>query len=83
MVINNNIPAQSAASNLLLSQANLGKSLARLGSGSKIVTPADDAAALNVNVDSEHDVFTMNGLDLTAAVYATTLAADITTRAAA
>jgi flagellin len=176
MVINTNLPAQTAASDLLLSQANLGKSLARLSSGSKIVTPADDAAglvdagrlaaqikridaananvgnavsftqtqdgylkkiakafdrmgelailaqditksdadrslynaefqqltsyvnnaankdfngvslfsaaALNINVDSEHDVFTMNGVDLTAAVYATTLAADITTRAA-
>ncbi len=177
MVINNNLPAQTAASDLLLSQANLGKSLARLSSGSKILTPADDAAglvdasrldaqikridaananvgnatsftqtqdgylkkiaqafdrmgelailaqdvtksdadrslynaefqqltsfvnnaaskdfngvslfsaaALNVNVDSEHDVFTMNGVDLTAAIYATTLAADITTPAGA
>src|SRR5712691_10266517 len=46
MVINNNLPAQTAASDLLLSQANLGKSLARLSSGSKIVTPADDAAGL-------------------------------------
>src|SRR5258708_39748534 len=46
MVINTNLPAQTAASDLLLSQANLGKSLARLSSGSKIVTPADDAAGL-------------------------------------
>src|SRR5260370_14808364 len=46
MVINNNLPAQTAASDLLLSQANLGKSLARLSSGSKIVTPADDAGGL-------------------------------------
>src|SRR5258708_15236284 len=177
MVINTNLPAQTAASDLLLSQANLGKSLARLSSGSKIVTPADDAAglvdasrldaqikridaananvgnatsftqtqagylkniaqafdrmgelailaqdvtksdadrslfnaefqqlttfvnnaaskdfngvslfstaALSVNVDSVHDVFTMNVVDLTAPVYATTLAADITTRARA
>jgi hypothetical protein len=82
MVINNNLPAQTTASDLLLSQANLGQSLARLSSGSQIVTPADDAAALNVNVDSEHEVFTMIGVDLTAAFYATTLAADITTRAA-
>jgi flagellin len=46
MVINNNLPAQTAASNLSLSQANLGQSLARLSPGSKIVTPADDAAGL-------------------------------------
>ncbi len=46
MVINTNLPAQTAASDLLLSQANLGKSLARLSSGSKIVTPADDAGGL-------------------------------------
>ena len=48
MVINTNISAQVAASNLQTSQSNLSKSLARLSSGSKIVNPADDAAGLAV-----------------------------------
>jgi flagellin len=49
MVINTNIQAQSAASNLQSSQAMLSKSLARLSSGSKIVSPSDDAAGLAVS----------------------------------
>jgi flagellin len=49
MVINTNISAQTAASNLEQSQAMLAKSLARLSSGSKIVNPADDAAGLAVS----------------------------------
>ena len=49
MVINTNIGAQTAASNLQQSQAMLAKSLARLSSGSKIVNPADDAAGLAVS----------------------------------
>src|SRR5688572_19936547 len=48
MVINTNITAQTAASNLQQSQSALAKSLARLSSGSKIVSPADDAAGLAV-----------------------------------
>ncbi len=48
MVINTNVQAQSAASNLETSSAMLAKSLARLSSGSKIVNPADDAAGLAV-----------------------------------
>ena len=48
MVINTNISSQTAASNLQQSQAALAKSLARLSSGSKIVSPADDAAGLAV-----------------------------------
>lgn len=48
MVINTNIQAQTAASNLSSSQAMLAKSLARLSSGSKIVQPSDDAAGLAV-----------------------------------
>ncbi|MCL5095946.1 MAG: flagellin [Candidatus Omnitrophica bacterium] len=48
MVINTNIQAQAAAQNLQNSQAALSKSLARLSSGSKIVSPADDAAGLAV-----------------------------------
>ena len=49
MVINTNLQAQTASSNLLTSQAMLAKSLARLSSGSKIVNPADDAAGLAVS----------------------------------
>ncbi len=48
MVINTNIQAQAAASNLSTSTSMLSKSLARLSSGSKIVNPADDAAGLAV-----------------------------------
>ncbi len=48
MVINTNIQAQTAASNLGTSSAMLAKSLSRLSSGSKIVSPADDAAGLAV-----------------------------------
>ena len=49
MVINTNIQALTAASNLHTSQAMLTKSLARLSSGSKIVNPSDDAAGLAVS----------------------------------
>ena len=48
MVINTNIQAQAAASNLQTSTAMLSKSLARLSSGSKIVNPSDDAAGVAV-----------------------------------
>jgi flagellin len=48
MVINTNITAQISANNLGQSQGMLSKSLARLSSGSKIVTPADDAAGIAV-----------------------------------
>jgi flagellin len=46
MVINTNIAAESSASLLATSSANLAKSLQRLSSGSKIVSPEDDAAGL-------------------------------------
>ena len=45
-VINTNIQAIAAARNLNASQEMLGRSLARLSSGSKIVNPSDDAAGL-------------------------------------
>ncbi|HYG33638.1 MAG TPA: flagellin, partial [Clostridia bacterium] len=48
MVINTNTTAQRSAGNLNRSQALLSRSLARLSSGSKIVSPADDAAGLAV-----------------------------------
>ena len=49
MVINTNAAAQQTANNLNVSGTKLAKSLARLSSGSKIVTPADDAAGLAVS----------------------------------
>jgi flagellin len=49
MVINTNTAAQVGAANLQNSQALLAKSLARLSSGSKIVSPSDDAAGLAVS----------------------------------
>jgi len=50
MVINTNTSAQSSATLLQQSSANLSKSLARLSSGSKIVSPADDSAGLAVSM---------------------------------
>jgi flagellin len=49
MVINTNIEALQNANNLNASATGLAKSLARLSSGSKIVTPSDDAAGLAVS----------------------------------
>lgn len=48
MVINTNISAQNGARQLGESSAMLSKSLARLSSGSKIISPEDDAAGLAV-----------------------------------
>ncbi|KAF0171180.1 MAG: flagellin [Limisphaerales bacterium] len=50
MVINTNVQAQFAARTLNDSQTLLGKSLSRLSSGSKIVSPSDDAAGLAVSL---------------------------------
>lgn len=50
MVINTNTHALAATNNLQTSESLLGKSLARLSSGSKIVNPADDAAGLAVSM---------------------------------
>ncbi len=49
MVINTNLQAQQTANNLNASSTALAKSLSRLSSGSKIVTPSDDAAGLAVS----------------------------------
>ena len=49
MVINTNISAQVSARNLNDSSVMLNRSLARLSSGSKIVSPQDDAAGLAVS----------------------------------
>ena len=56
MVINTNISAQTAASNLQQSQSALARSLARLSSGSKIVSPSDDAAGLAVSTRLDAEV---------------------------
>jgi flagellin len=49
MVINTNMSALSSSRLLGESSAMLAKSLARLSSGSKIVSPEDDAAGLAVS----------------------------------
>lgn len=49
MVINTNISAQTTATLLSQSSAMLSQSLARLSSGSKITSPADDSAGLAVS----------------------------------
>ena len=50
MVINSNIPAQTGARLLGESSAMLSKSLSRLSSGSRLVSPEDDAAGLAVSM---------------------------------
>ncbi len=50
MVINTNIAAESSASLLAASSSNLAKSLQRLSSGSKIISPQDDAAGLAMSI---------------------------------
>jgi flagellin len=51
MVINTNTSAQTAASLLGSSSAKLSQSLARLSSGSKVISPADDSAGLAVSMN--------------------------------
>lgn len=53
MVINTNIHATASARHLGASNSMLGKSLARLSSGNKIVNPSDDAAGLSVSEKME------------------------------
>lgn len=50
MVINTNVSAQSGARLLSESSSMLSKSLARLSSGAKIISPEDDAAGLAVSM---------------------------------
>ncbi|MGC4072504.1 MAG: flagellin [Nibricoccus sp.] len=50
VVINTNYSATVASNNLAASNANLQRSLNRLSSGSKIVTPSDDAGGLAVSM---------------------------------
>jgi flagellin len=56
MVINTNIAAESGASMLSASSSNLARSLQRLSSGSKIITPEDDAAGLGVSMKFDAQV---------------------------
>lgn len=60
MVINTNISAQSSARLLADSSSMLAKSLARLSSGSKIVSPEDDAAGLAVSMRFDAQVNRVN-----------------------
>lgn len=60
MVINTNTSALTSATNLEQSQAMLSKSLARLSSGSKIVSPADDAAGLAVSARMDAKIKRLN-----------------------
>ncbi len=60
MVINTNMSAQSSARLLGESSAMLAKSLARLSSGSKIVSPEDDAAGLAVSVRFDAQINRIN-----------------------
>ena len=50
MVINTNLSAQGSATLLMQSSTKLSQSLARLSSGSKITSPADDSAGLAVSM---------------------------------
>jgi flagellin len=60
MVINTNISAQTSARLLAESNALLSKSLARLSSGSKIVSPEDDVAGLAVSMRLEAQIKRIN-----------------------
>ena len=56
MIINTNVSAQIGATNLANSTSMLNQSLARLSSGSKIVSPADDPAGLAESISLSSDV---------------------------
>ena len=60
MVINTNVSAQQSAQMLSDSSAKLATSLARLSSGSKIVSPSDDAAGLGVSMRFDAQVNRIN-----------------------
>ena len=61
MVINTNTSAQSAATLLQQSSSMLSKSLARLSSGSKITSPADDSAGLAVSMKLNAQIARIDG----------------------
>jgi flagellin len=60
MVINTNVSATSSARMLNESSSMLSKSLARLSSGSKIVSPEDDAAGLAVSTRLDAQINRVN-----------------------
>ncbi|HTB84292.1 MAG TPA: flagellin [Candidatus Sulfotelmatobacter sp.] len=60
MIINTNLAAQSAAAQLVQSSASLAQSLARLSSGSRITSPADDTAGLAVSMKLTAQVARLN-----------------------
>ncbi|HLP77883.1 MAG TPA: flagellin [Candidatus Paceibacterota bacterium] len=60
MVINTNISAQSSARLLTESSSLLSKSLARLSSGSKIISPEDDGAGLAVSMRFDAQINRIN-----------------------
>ena len=60
MVINTNISATQTAQLLSDSSAKLAKSLTRLSSGSKLVSPEDDAAGLGVSMRFDAQVSRIN-----------------------
>ncbi len=60
MVINTNISAQQSSQLLSDSSARLAKSLTRLSSGSKIVSPEDDAAGLGVSLRFDAQINRIN-----------------------
>src|SRR5262245_13229996 len=60
MVINTNVSAQSSTRLLTESSSALSKSLARLSSGSRIVSPEDDAAGLAVSTRFDAQINRIN-----------------------
>ncbi|HTB84293.1 MAG TPA: flagellin [Candidatus Sulfotelmatobacter sp.] len=60
MVINTNISAQNAASQLMQSSSALSTSLQRLSSGSTITSPADDPAGLAVSMQFTSEIGRVN-----------------------
>jgi flagellin len=60
MVINTNISAQNSARLLSASSTQLSKSLARLSSGSKIVSAADDVAGMAVSMKFDAQINRIN-----------------------
>src|SRR5678816_4519541 len=60
MVINTNVSALSSARLLSESSAMLSKSLARLSSGSKIISPEDDGAGLAVSMRFDAQINRIN-----------------------
>ena len=60
MIINTNVSAQQTSQMLSDSSARLAKSLTRLSSGSKIISPEDDAAGLGVSMRFDAQISRIN-----------------------